>query len=109
VLARQQIHAKFVREREEIPPSMTVTFGELDNELLDASHRHGNDRILLFLLEFCRLVERMLERQLEIKCNRWRFRRLRGSGRIRFCVGVRRSATGCRPERPPQGGKLLLS
>src|SRR5262249_11974072 len=38
------------------------------------NHRHGNDPLLLSLIEFCCLVERTLERQLEIKCNRRRFR-----------------------------------
>jgi len=74
VLARQQINAKFVRDSDEVAPGVPITFGELGNELLDASHRHGNDPLLFSLLELYCLVERTLERQLEIRRNRWRFR-----------------------------------
>src|SRR5437016_2170394 len=53
---------------------MPVTFDKLGNQLLDASHRHGNDPLLFSLLELYCLVERTLERQLEIRRNRRRFR-----------------------------------
>jgi hypothetical protein len=51
---------------------MTVTFDKLGNELLDARHRHADHPLLFPLLELYCLVERTLERQLEIECNRRR-------------------------------------
>ena len=62
MLARQQINAKFVREREEIASSMTVTFDKLGNELLNARHRHADHPLPFPLLELYCLVERTLER-----------------------------------------------
>ena len=63
VLARHQIDAKLVGKRNQVAPGMTVTFGILGNQLLDAGHRHGNRPLLFALLELYGLVERTLERQ----------------------------------------------
>ena len=51
---------------------MTVAFGKLGDQLLDAGHRHGNRPLPVPLLERDRLAERALERQLEIRCHRLR-------------------------------------
>ena len=46
---------------------MTVTFGISGDQLLDARRRHGHRPLLFTLLELYRLVERTLERRLEIR------------------------------------------
>src|SRR5262249_53951516 len=51
---------------------MTVPFGELGDDLLDAGPRHGNHPLPFPLLELYCLIERTLQRQLEIQCNRRR-------------------------------------
>ena len=72
MLARHQIDAKLIAKRNQVAPGVTVTFGILGNELLDARRRHGHRPFLFTLLELHRRVERTLERRLEIECNRWR-------------------------------------
>ena len=66
-LARHQIDAKLVSKRDQVAPGMTVTFDVLGNQLLDASRRHGHRPLLFTLLELYLLVERTLERRLEIQ------------------------------------------
>ena len=70
LLARHQIDAKLVGKRNQVAPGMTVTFGILGDQLLDAGRRHGHHPLLFTLLELYCLVERTLERRLEIRCDR---------------------------------------
>ena len=72
MLASDQIDAEFIAKRNQVAPGVTVTFGILGNELLDAHRRHGHRPLLFTLLELHRLIERTFERRLEIECNRWR-------------------------------------
>ena len=48
-LTRRQIDAEFVSQNHEIAPGMAVTFGELSDQMLDASRGHGDDPFLFTL------------------------------------------------------------
>src|SRR5438034_2849510 len=71
-LAHHQIDAKLVSERDDVAPGMTIAFGKLGHQLLDAGGRHGNHPFLLTLLERYLLAERTLKQQLEVRCHRRR-------------------------------------
>ena len=42
LLARHQIDAKLFAQRNQVAPGVTVTFGILGDQLLDARRRHGH-------------------------------------------------------------------
>src|ERR1700756_1937678 len=86
-LARQQIDTKLVAEHDEVAPGLMITLGKLGNQLLDAGLRHAHGPLPFTLLELDRLVERTLERCLEIRRN-W----------LRLAFGALRIATLARFE-----------
>src|SRR5262249_37449983 len=67
LLARDQIDAESVGQRDHIAPRMTVTFGILGNQLFDASGRHRNQPLFITLFEGYSLVECLLERDFQIQ------------------------------------------
>jgi hypothetical protein len=68
-LALHQIDIKLVANNDEVAPSLMITLGKLGNQLLDAGLRRGRYPLLFTLLELDPLVERTLERCLEIRRN----------------------------------------
>jgi hypothetical protein len=72
LVARCQIDAKSIGKCNQVASGMTIPFDILGNQLFNARHRHGNRPLLVALFELYWLVERAVERQLEIQGNRRR-------------------------------------
>src|SRR5215471_9682649 len=71
-LATHEVDTKFVSERDEVPPRMTVALGILGNQLFDSCLRHADGPFPFTLLELHLLIQRTLERKLEVQRDWWR-------------------------------------
>ena len=64
--ARHQIDAKLLSAGEEVTASVTITFGELGDQLFDAGFCHRERLLSIALLERDLLAERLLEQSFEV-------------------------------------------
>src|SRR5262245_55042909 len=71
-VGRNQVDTKLVRIDEDIAAGVAITLGELGHQLLDARLCHGEDALLVTLLESDFLGERLFEQPLQVRYKRRR-------------------------------------
>jgi len=67
-MARQQIDAELLSIGEDVTASVTITFGELGDQLFDAGLCHREDQLFIALLDRDLLAEPLLEYSFEVGC-----------------------------------------
>src|SRR5262245_64415500 len=71
-VGRNQVDTKLVRIDEDIAAGVAITLGELGDQLLDDRLCHGEDALLVTLLESDFIGERLFEQPLQVRYKRRR-------------------------------------